>query len=44
LINVAVGCVDNHHWFSPQRVVYAKSRPVWDMTATNIPNFDKMPQ
>jgi len=24
-------------------VVYAKSRPVWDVTATNVPNFDKMP-
>lgn len=44
LINIAVGCVDDHRWFSPQRVVYAKSRAVWDVTSTTIPNFDKMPQ
>ena len=43
LINVAVGCVDNNNWFSPGAVVYAKDRPAWDITPTNIPNFDRMP-
>lgn len=43
LIAVAVGSVDDNAWFQPQRVVYAKDRPDWDSTSTDIPNFDKMP-
>lgn len=43
LINVAVGCLDDNSWFSPQRVVYAKDRPRWDVTSTDIPNFERMP-
>jgi hypothetical protein len=46
-------CVPRHHvprrqgfdnaWFQRQRVVYIKSKPAWDVTATDIPNFDMMP-
>ncbi len=43
IVNVAVGCVDDNNWFVPGRVVYAKDRPVWDVTATDVPNFDRMP-
>ena len=43
LINVAVGCVDDNSWFAPGRVVYAKDRPVWDATSTDVPNFERMP-
>jgi hypothetical protein len=24
-------------------VVYAKDRPSWDVTTTEVPNFDRMP-
>ncbi len=43
VVNVSIGCVDDHSWFAAQRVVYAKDRPRWDVTPTDIPNFDRMP-
>ena len=43
IINIAVGCVDRNDWFKPERVVYAKDRPDWDVTSTTVPNFDRMP-
>jgi hypothetical protein len=43
LVNVAIGCVDNNDWFTPDRIVYAKDRPRWDVTSTGVPNFDRMP-
>jgi hypothetical protein len=43
LVNIAVGCLDDHSWFSPQVVVYAKDRPNWDVTSEDIPNFERMP-
>jgi len=43
LVNIAVGCVDDNNWFVPGRVVYAKDRPVWDVTSTQVPNFERMP-
>src|SRR5258708_21098957 len=43
IINIAVGCVDRSDWFKPERVVYAKDRPDWDVTSTTVPNFDRMP-
>lgn len=43
LLAVAVGSVDDNAWFKPQRVVYVKDKPNWDVTATDIPNFDRMP-
>jgi hypothetical protein len=43
VVNVAVGCVDDNDWFVPGRVVYAKDRPAWDATSTDVPNFERMP-
>ena len=42
-MGISVGAVDDNEWFQPQRVVYIKSRPAWDMTAADIPNFQMMP-
>lgn len=43
LIAVAVGSVDDNSWYEPQRVVYTQDRPDWDVTSTDIANFEKMP-
>lgn len=43
IVGIAVGCIDSHDWFEPQAVVYAGSRPDWDMTSEEVPNFDTMP-
>ena len=43
LVGLAVGCADDTNWFKPAVIVYAKDRPAWDHTATDIPNFDMMP-
>ena len=43
LIGISVGALDDNSWFRAQRVVYAKDRPAWDMTPTDVPNFDMMP-
>ena len=43
IVNIAVGSLDDHSWFQPQRIVYAKDRPTWDITTTDVPNFDRMP-
>jgi hypothetical protein len=43
LVVISVGCVDDNDWFAPGRVVYAKDRPRWDVTTTDVPNFDRMP-
>ena len=43
MMGISVGAVDDNAWFQPQRVVYIKSKPAWDVTATDIPNFDMMP-
>ena len=43
VVGIAVGCIDSHDWFEPQAVVYAGSRPDWDMTSEEVPNFDTMP-
>ncbi len=42
-ITLAVGCMDDHSWFSPKLVVYTKHRNDWDITRTDIPNFNEMP-
>ncbi len=41
IIGIAVGSADNNDWFEPQAVVYAKRRPKWDQTSTDIPNFEE---
>lgn len=43
LMAVAVGCTDDNSWFKPGGIVYAKDRPAWDVTSTDVPNFDMMP-
>ncbi len=43
VMNVSVGCIDHNNWFVSERVVYVKDRPNWDVTSTEIPNFDRMP-
>jgi hypothetical protein len=43
IMAVAVGAIDDNTWFAPGRVVYVKDRPPWDVTSTDIPNFDMMP-
>lgn len=43
MISVSVGTSDNNSWFSPAVVVHAVDRPEWDMTSTDVPNFDAMP-
>ena len=43
VLGLSVGIVDDNSWFKPQRVIYVKDRPTWDATATDIPNFERMP-
>jgi hypothetical protein len=43
MMGISAGAVDDNAWFTPQRVVYVKDKPVWDVTATDIPNFQMMP-
>jgi hypothetical protein len=43
VIGVAVGCIDSNDWFAPQAVVYTTHRAAWDVTAKDVPNFERMP-
>lgn len=43
LMGISAGVFDDHSWFTPQRIVYAKDKPAWDMMATDITTFDMMP-
>jgi hypothetical protein len=43
MINVTAGAMDDNGWFAPQRVLYTKERPTWDMTTEDVPNYDGMP-
>lgn len=43
IVGVQVGCCDNNDWFSPDFVVYCKSRADWDITTDKVPNHDMMP-
>lgn len=38
-----VGILDDSDWFSPQVVLYTRSRPAWDMTSEAVPNYDASP-
>jgi hypothetical protein len=42
VIGITIGCVDQKDWFNPQAVVYTRSRPGWDATSQDIPNFEAM--
>jgi len=43
VIGIAVGCLNNNDWLSPQAVVYTKGRAGWDKTLEEVPNFERMP-
>ncbi len=43
MISVAVGTANDHAWFEPDAVVYTAQRPDWDITSTDVPNFEAMP-
>ena len=43
MINVTAGSVDDNSWFSPQRVLYKKAQPAWDITTEDVPCYDAMP-
>jgi hypothetical protein len=43
VIGINVGTVDDNRWFKPDRVVYVKDQPPWDVTPTDVPRFDMMP-
>ena len=43
MISIAIGCLDDHSWYSPGAVVFVKRRQGWDHTSTDIANFDAMP-
>ena len=43
LVGINVGSTDDNSWFQPQRVVYIKDQPGWDVTAMDVPRFEMMP-
>lgn len=43
MVNIPVGIFEDNSWFSPQVVVYTKNRHAWDITSTEVPNFERMP-
>ncbi|MGI9422598.1 MAG: GFA family protein [Hyphomicrobiaceae bacterium] len=43
MLAVAIGSVDDNDWFEPQRIVYVKDKPQWDVTSTDVANFERMP-
>ena len=42
-VAIPVGVLDDNSWYEPDVVVYTKQRENWDITRTDIPNFDEMP-
>ena len=43
MIILAAGAFDDSSWFSPQVVLYGRSRPDWDTASQSIPQFEGMP-
>ncbi len=43
IVGIAVGTADNNEWFEPAGVIFCKDRPSWDLTTSEVPNFDEMP-
>jgi len=43
IVGVAAGTADNNDWYDPAMVIYCKERSAWDLTSTDVPNFDEMP-
>jgi hypothetical protein len=42
-IILAAGALDDSRWFSPQVVLYARSRHDWDTADDDVPRFEAMP-
>jgi hypothetical protein len=42
IMAVTVGCMDSCDWYTPEAVVYTRSRAGWDVTSVDIPNFEAM--
>ena len=40
---VQVGVLDDNSWYEPQAVVFTSNRSGWDITSSEIPNFEEMP-
>lgn len=43
MVIVPVGVLEDSSWFSPEAVLYTRSRPTWDITTDEVPNFEAMP-
>ncbi len=43
MLIVHVGMLDDSGWFSPQVVLYTRSRPGWDMTTDDVPSYETSP-
>jgi hypothetical protein len=43
MVIVHVGMLDDSSWFSPQVVLYTRSKPAWDVTTDSVPNFESAP-
>lgn len=43
MVSIPVGILDDHSWYEPNVVVYVKQRESWDITRTDIPNYEEMP-
>jgi hypothetical protein len=40
---VPVGILDDSGWFTPQLVLFTRTRPAWDITTDSVPNFEAAP-
>jgi len=43
MIILHVGILDDSDWFSPELVLYTRSRPAWDVTSDAVPNYEASP-
>lgn len=43
MLIVHVGMLDDSGWFSPQVVLYTRSRPAWDTTTDDVPRYATSP-
>ena len=40
---VHVGNLDDSGWFAPELVLFTRTRPAWDITTEDVPNFEAAP-
>lgn len=43
MIILAAGAFDDSSWFKPDVLLYTRSRPVWDLSADDVPSYETMP-